>query len=136
VADEGLEGSAVVVDAPLRVHAATGVGWYDLAALDAVPDQVELLLVDGPPAGEVEIERSRYPALPELRARLAAGATVILDDALRAGEAWALERWREDLGFSYELDRAAGIAIGRLAESPDLYVAERSSGLSDTKHKR
>jgi hypothetical protein len=131
-----LEGWAVVVDAPLRTHAATGVGWYDRAALDAVPDQVELLLVDGPPAGEVEIERSRYPALPELRGRLVPGATVILDDALRPGEAWALGRWRAELGFEYELDRATGIAIGRLAESRDLYVAERSNGLSDRRHKR
>ena len=126
--EEGLEGWALVVDAPLRVHAATGAGWYDLAALDAVPEQVELLLVDGPPAGEVEIERSRYPALLELRARLVAGATVILDDALRAGEAWALGRWREELGFEYELDREAGIAIGRLDEGRDLYFAERSHG--------
>lgn len=120
VEEEGLGGWAAVVDAPLRVHPATGVGWYDRSALAAVPDGIELLLVDGPPAGEPEIERSRHPALLELGPRLVRGATVILDDALRPGEGWALERWREELGFDYELDRGAGIAIGRLAEPRDL----------------
>jgi len=136
VAEEGLRAWATVVDAPLASHAATGVGWYEPAALAAVPQGIELLLVDGPPAGEPEIERSRYPALPELGARLAPAATVILDDALRPGETWALGRWREELGFEYEVDHDAGIAVGRLAESRDLYVAERSNGLSDTRHKR
>jgi hypothetical protein len=117
---EGLGSWAAVIDAPLRVHRATGVGWYDPAALRALPDRIELLLVDGPPAGEPEIERSRYPALPELGSRLGPGAAVICDDALRAGEAWALERWREELGFEYELDRANGIAIGRLGDPRDL----------------
>jgi predicted O-methyltransferase YrrM len=129
--EERLEGWAVVVDAPLVVHAATGVGWYDRRALDALPDRIELLLVDGPPAGERAIERGRYPALPELGQRLVPGATVILDDASRPGEAWVLARWRERLGFAYEVDRATGIAIGRLDEPRDLYFAERSTGLSD-----
>jgi hypothetical protein len=117
---EGLEGWGVVVDAPLRAHEATGVGWYDPAVLSALPVGIELLLVDGPPAGEPEIERSRYPALVELAPALAPGATVICDDALRPGEDWALERWRDDLGFAYELDRTAGIAVGHLTTRLDL----------------
>ena len=70
LAGEGLGDLAEVIEAPLAPHpaAAPGCLWYDRAALAALPAAgVELLLVDGPPAGEPEIERSRYPALPSSR---------------------------------------------------------------------
>jgi predicted O-methyltransferase YrrM len=88
LAEGDLEAFATVIDAPLRD------GWYDAAALDRLPDDgIELLLVDGPPANEPGIERSRYPALPTLAERLAPAAIVVLDDADRDGEHWVLERW-------------------------------------------
>jgi predicted O-methyltransferase YrrM len=89
LAEEGLDdGLATVIDAPLRD------GWYDTAALDHLPKQgVELLLVDGPPAGDPGLERSRYPALPALADRLAPGAAIVLDDTDREGERLALDRW-------------------------------------------
>lgn len=112
---ESLGDRAQVIEAPLRTHPASGVGWYDREALARLPRAgVELLLVDGPPAGTPELERSRYPVLGELRPRLAPGAVVICDDALRPGERWALERWRSELGLAYEFDEAAGIACGAL----------------------
>jgi hypothetical protein len=113
---EGLDELATVIDAPLAPHpaAAPGCLWYDRAALAGLPAaDIELLLIDGPPAGEPETERSRYPALVELGPRLAPGATVVLDDAARPGERWVLDRWRE-LGFRFELDRAAQVARGAL----------------------
>jgi predicted O-methyltransferase YrrM len=88
LAEERLDGFATLIDAPLID------GWYDRPALARLPDSgVELLLVDGPPAGEPALERSRYPALPELAGRLAPGAAIVLDDAEREGERWVLERW-------------------------------------------
>jgi hypothetical protein len=91
---EGLGDRAAVVDAPLRPHPDTELGWYDRAALGLLPDAgIELLLVDGPPAGTPALERSRYPALPELAARLAPSAAILLDDADRPGERWVLDRW-------------------------------------------
>lgn len=110
---ESLADFAAVIEAPLRTHPASGVGWYDPRALALLPAAgIELLLVDGPPAGGRAIERSRYPALGELRPRLAPGAVVILDDARRPGERWALGRWRSEEGFAYELDQATEIARG------------------------
>jgi predicted O-methyltransferase YrrM len=112
---ESLTGLAEVIEAPLRTHPASGVGWYDRDALTRLPAAgVQLLLVDGPPAGTPELERSRYPALAELRPRLAPGAVVICDDALRPGERWVLDRWRDEEGLSFEIDKAAGIAHGAL----------------------
>lgn len=115
---EGLDGLAAVIEAPLAPHpaAAPGCLWYERGALGCLPAAgVDLLLVDGPPAGTPEIERSRYPALVEIGSRLAPGATVLLDDARRPGERWVLDRWRGDHGLSIEVDPAAGIARGRLA---------------------
>ena len=64
-----------VIEAPLRTHPASGVGWYDREALARLPRAgVELLLVDGPPAGTPELERSRYPALGRAPAPARAGA--------------------------------------------------------------
>jgi predicted O-methyltransferase YrrM len=92
LADEGLTEFATVIDAPLVD------GWYDRAALERLPAEgIELLLVDGPPAGEPEIERRRYPALPMLAGRLAPNAVILLDDADRPGERWALDRWLAEL---------------------------------------
>jgi predicted O-methyltransferase YrrM len=90
--EQGLAEFATVIDAPLVD------GWYDPAALDHLPAQgIKLLLVDGPPAGEPETERSRYPALPALAGRLAPTAAILLDDADREGERWTLQRWLAEL---------------------------------------
>jgi predicted O-methyltransferase YrrM len=85
--DENLEAFATVVDAPLDD------GWYDRAALDRLPERdIELLLVDGPPAAQ----GSRHPALPQLADRLAPGAAILLDDTDREGERTAVERWSDE----------------------------------------
>jgi predicted O-methyltransferase YrrM len=117
---EELEGSARVVLAPLEEHAMAlgGTRWYrDSAARDAVEalgGPIDLLLVDGPPAGEPEAALSRYPAVPVLADTLAPNAVVILDDANRAGEAQVLDRWTEEVGMEFERRPDLGwIAIGR-----------------------
>ena len=95
---EGLRGWATVIEAPLERDplGEPGCEWYANGSLGELPEHgVDLLLVDGPPAspGSTQ-ERARYPALARLGDRLAPGATVVLDDATRPGERWALERWR------------------------------------------
>lgn len=64
--------------------------WY---AQDAVwdLDDIGMLLVDGPP--EVTWPEARFPALPLLRNRLAAGAFIVLDDANRSDERRILAAW-------------------------------------------
>lgn len=120
---EGLSKGVAVVLAPLRPHplAAAGLGWYDSDALvrglDAEfgGDQIDLLIVDGPPADTAEKVLARYPALPVLRTRLAPGATVVLDDVERPGEQEVLRRWLTETGLHFE-DRSleAGVALARV----------------------
>lgn len=114
LAVEDLGGRATVIAAPLRPHplAPPGCRWYDAEALEQLPrDGVDLLLVDGPPAGAAGEERSRYPALPALASRLTGGALVVLDDAARAGESWTVDRWEREQDLTFDR-RSEGIAVG------------------------
>jgi predicted O-methyltransferase YrrM len=97
----GLTDWVEVRTAPLtEVHlAGSAWRWYDLAALDGVAE-VDLLLVDGPPGPSAPL--ARYPALPLLHDRLAADATVLLDDAVRADERTIAQRWASELNFDVE----------------------------------
>jgi hypothetical protein len=118
LADEGLGRRAKVIDAPLAPHplAEAACGWYAPRALAQVPQAgIRILLVDGPPANGPDRERSRYPALPALRPRLAPGAAIVLDDADRDGERWVLERWQRETGLSFSRPPGSRLALARLA---------------------
>ena len=51
--------------------------------------------MDGPPG--VVGPDARYPAIPLLRAQLAASACIVLDDLQRPDERHAAEAWAEEL---------------------------------------
>jgi predicted O-methyltransferase YrrM len=112
---ESLE-CATVIAAPLEPHALAGEGggWYSRAELAKLPEEFDLLLVDGPPAGEPQLRRSRHPALAELSGRLRPGALVVIDDASRAGESQAIEIWSRDFGLEFELSSDHGFAAAQL----------------------
>jgi predicted O-methyltransferase YrrM len=102
LAAHGLTGVAEVREAPLRELVADGKSyqWYDVDKLADLTG-VELLLIDGPPAATGP--DARYPALGVLQKRLAATATVVLDDADRPDERDAVQRWtREVPGLTEE----------------------------------
>jgi predicted O-methyltransferase YrrM len=114
---EGLTDRVRLVPARLVPDPAHGEGppWYDRASLEALPGEIDLLLVDGPPSDQPDTERARYPALPALAGRLAPGAAVVLDDATRPGEQAILEAWTNESGIVFERSELARIAIGRFA---------------------
>lgn len=66
--------------------------WYDPATLTDLND-IGLLFVDGPPTAIGEL--ARYPVLPVLWDRLAAGASIVLDDTDRAGETEVIALWEQ-----------------------------------------
>lgn len=133
LAAEGLAAIATMIEAPLGPHrlAPAGCRWYAPWALGELPRRIDLLLVDGPPAGEEPIERSRYPALPALADRLAPGAVVILDDIARPGERWVLGRWEAEHRIRFDRRPEEGVAIGVCCgENPagaDTYERKRTS---------
>ncbi|GAA2269726.1 hypothetical protein GCM10009853_024260 [Glycomyces scopariae] len=89
----GLGGWGRVVDAPLTDVDLGGETWrwYDPSLLP--PNEIDLLLVDGPPAQTGP--QARYPALPVLAERLAKDALVVLDDADRPDERAIAARWAD-----------------------------------------
>jgi predicted O-methyltransferase YrrM len=64
--------------------------WYNVDALRDI-NEIDLLLVDGPPSSLGEM--ARYPALHALESQLAPNAVVILDDADRPDEQGIVRRW-------------------------------------------
>ena len=95
VAEHGLRSVVEVRDAPLRPVEVRGTmfDWYDADVLADV-DDIDLLVVDGPPGSTGRM--SRYPALDMLRHKLSSTATVFLDDLSRADEQETLRRWAEE----------------------------------------
>ncbi|XZE54248.1 class I SAM-dependent methyltransferase [Planctomycetaceae bacterium SH139] len=88
-------------------------GWYQLGtAIDEI-DGIDLVVVDGPPAGLKGLELSRLPALPALQSRLSAHAVLVLDDARRNGESTVVERWKNQFPEfnSRVLGETTGIAV-------------------------
>jgi predicted O-methyltransferase YrrM len=113
----GLAETARMVRAPLEPHPVgrDGLPWYAQEALDGLPERIDVLLVDGPPAFEPGTGLSRYPALPALIERLAPDAVVVLDDIDRPGELEVLRAWEQETDFRFELRTAEVIALGRRA---------------------
>jgi predicted O-methyltransferase YrrM len=70
-----------------------GGSWY---AHDELPDGIDLLVIDGPPAWREEQAESRGSAAPAAFGKLAPGAVVLLDDAARPGEQRIAARWRAE----------------------------------------
>ena len=97
----GLSDWASVHHAPLekRVLGPEEYLWY---ALDHLPaENVDMLVIDGP-SGFIQRE-SRYPALPLLFDKLAAGCVVFLDDAGREDEKRIVRRWLAEFpGIEHE----------------------------------
>ena len=88
--------------------------WYRLGALcEACPGEIELLVVDGPPAAESPDVLIRAPAVPALEDRLAEECTVALDDASRRAERHTAELWGRTLGCELELPAGTDLAILR-----------------------
>jgi predicted O-methyltransferase YrrM len=89
LATHGLSASlrhAPIVEDPSRWSSA----WYDLSAL---PAQIDLLVIDGPPWTLNPFVRGRAEVLFD---RVVPGGMVLLDDAARPGERVVAARWRRD----------------------------------------
>ncbi len=107
LAREELTGVARVVLAPLEG------GWYAAEGVAQLPEAIDLLIVDGPPADRPEIAEARGPALTTIEPRLTAGARVILDDIDRAGEQRVLADWERETAWRFDRLEEEAIAVGR-----------------------
>jgi predicted O-methyltransferase YrrM len=81
---------------PLAPIPGYALPWYSNVPETIGRAQIDLVIVDGPPAYEPGKENSREPALPVIRSFLSERAVVILDDANREAESRILDRWLRD----------------------------------------
>jgi len=111
-----LQDWAEVLDAPLEPHLWGDESW-PWYSLNLLPQrvQIDMLVIDGPP--QATRTQARYPAGPMLFRRLAAEATVFLDDAARADERAILERWREEFPSLQQSARACEKGCAVLTKS-------------------
>lgn len=124
LAKENLSEYVSVIFAPLSSSEIAikqeNTNWYDTSTLEEQLSslKIDLLLVDGPPAYEVEKQLSRYPAVPFLSTYFAEDYTIILDDINRVGEQEVLQAWEQQLGIVFERRMSQGnIGIGRAKPS-------------------
>lgn len=71
--------------------------WYDPSRIAELPEQVDLLIVDGPPNWDASSARS--PAWRLLRERMSPGSAIVVDDTSRADERAMVGRWLADPGL-------------------------------------
>lgn len=99
---------ANVVLAPLRSYG--DFDWYDVEASSLPP--FSLVVCDGPPN---YARGGRYGLVPALGPRLASGCTILLDDAARPGERYALRRWESERSIHYEVhEDGRAFAVARV----------------------
>lgn len=97
--------------APLTHESADWPGrWY---AIDQLPEQIDLIIIDGPPWSVHPLVRG---AADSLFARLSLRGVVLLDDAARPGERLVASRWRQrwpHIDFRLMKDGTKGTLVGR-----------------------
>ncbi len=111
-----------LVYAPLTntTYSLEGSPWYDIQVLEEnfADTEVDLLVVDGPPAYRRGIEYARYPAVPFFTSRLADRCSIVIDDIGRRGEEALIKAWEEKLGIQFQRRiRGGNIALGVRGEA-------------------
>lgn len=109
LADHGL--SVDIRHAPLVRQGGDWPGrWYEI---DGLPDQIDLIIIDGPPWSVHPLVRG---AADQLFSRLSPQGVVLLDDAARPGERLVARRWRRrwpHIDFRLMRDGTKGTLVGR-----------------------
>ena len=84
---------AEVVFAPLVKFSINGTQWlwYDFKRANFQQKQVDIFVIDGPPAGTQKL--ARYPALPLLYEYMSKNSLIILDDYQRTDEREIVKKW-------------------------------------------
>ncbi|OAH46125.1 hypothetical protein AX777_10160 [Sphingobium yanoikuyae] len=112
--------------APLTHESADWPGrWY---AIDRLPEQIDLIIIDGPPWSVHPLVRG---AADSLFARLSPNGVVLLDDAARPGERLVARRWRKrwpHIDFRLMHDGTKGTLVGRRRDMSQPVANDNEAG--------
>jgi predicted O-methyltransferase YrrM len=113
----GLADYVVVLDAPLAKQQFKGheYNWYQLPEQVRKLENIDLIIIDGPPQSLAPGGTPRYPALPAFIDQLSAKAMLYIDDAKRPQEQEMIAMWlREYPQFESRMhDTAPGTCLLR-----------------------
>lgn len=119
VLSEKLDDVIEVICAPLedidmlRSH---NLPWYSTIVLDEKLKGItfDMVLVDGPNAYQVGLERSRFPAYFYMKDKLQTKFSLFIHDSNRLGEISIIEDWSKDIGALYRnyTKTLAGFTLG------------------------
>lgn len=106
LADHGIDGYQLI-HAPLETD--RDEQWYSRQALDQLPDQIDVLIVDGPPNWRGQ--GRRRPAWTHLASRLNPGGLVLVDDTHRHDERRMATEWLGAKGVELAFDGGEFMAL-------------------------
>jgi len=94
----GLEKYVDVLDAPLekRRFNDQDFKWYSIPEVLRKVDNIDMLIVDGPPQSLDPAGMPRYPALPAFIGQLSPKAMIYIDDAKRPYEQMMIAKWLQE----------------------------------------
>jgi predicted O-methyltransferase YrrM len=94
----GLENHVVVLDAPLEKQRFNDqeFNWYSIPEVLRKVDDIDMIIVDGPPQSLDPDGMPRYPALPAFIGQLSPNAMIYIDDAKRPYEQRMIARWLKE----------------------------------------
>jgi predicted O-methyltransferase YrrM len=98
----GLENFVEVLDAPLARQRFNNreFNWYQIPEMLKQVNNIDLIIVDGPPQSLDPSGTPRYPALPAFLKQLSPKAMIYIDDAKRPQEQEMIALWHKDFpGF-------------------------------------
>lgn len=115
-----LEDYATVIYAPLieKTINSKSWQWYDTSQFNYI-QEIDLLVVDGPPQYDNPNEMIRYPALPLMQDKLSPQALILMDDADREDEFKTSVQWEKE--FPLELLRYYEKSWGDIEKGAKLY---------------
>jgi predicted O-methyltransferase YrrM len=121
----GLESYVTLIHAPLVgcELSLDGADWYDRAAIAAAigDREIDLLVVDGPPAYDAARQFARYPAAVYFQPNFAGDFAIVLDDIDRVGEQRILAEWERLI---------PGLEVKRLELDGGVAICSSRSGFS------
>ncbi len=108
--DEGISKELFeIIHCPLEPYSADNSSpWYSQNSALQEINNIDLLLVDGPPAHRKEIEMAREPALPYFEKKLTNTASIYLDDINRSGERKIASKWQKQFNYALTYYRVKG----------------------------
>ncbi|MDR8394653.1 class I SAM-dependent methyltransferase [Aliifodinibius sp. S!AR15-10] len=100
-----LDKVAEVIESPLREYSMDGHSrtWYDFDPDVYLEQNIDLLIIDGPPGNTSPL--ARYPAVPLLKSWLSSDGIILLDDGNREDEKEIAEKWIKELNATPEFHK-------------------------------